>query len=59
MKGVLFSIADQQKSNLWIIENINEGQIYTFDQDSKTCYKSRNPIKAYQCIPGIAIFLIN
>ncbi|CAF4374807.1 unnamed protein product [Rotaria magnacalcarata] len=53
MKGVSFSVPEQQKSNLWIIENMKSGQIYTFDEDSKKCYKSINPIKSYSCIPGM------
>ena len=52
MKGVSFSIPDQQKSNLWIIENSNDGQIYTIDYDSKRCYKLTIPIKPLRCIPG-------
>ncbi|UJR10031.1 hypothetical protein I4U23_014254 [Adineta vaga] len=57
MKGVSFSIPDQQKSNLWIIENMNGGQIYTIDQDTKRCYKSTMPIKPLQCIPDSATYL--
>ncbi|CAF1178739.1 unnamed protein product [Rotaria sp. Silwood1] len=57
MKGVAFSIPDQQKSNLWIIENMNDGQIYTIDQDSKRCYKGTMPIKPLHCIPDTATYL--
>ncbi|CAF2332074.1 unnamed protein product [Rotaria sp. Silwood2] len=57
MKGVSFSVPDQQKSNLWIIENINDGQIYTIDLDSKQCYKSTMPIKPLRCIPDSATYL--
>lgn len=52
MKGFSFSMPDQQKSNLWIIENLSTGQIYTIDQDSKRCYKSNTTIKPLPCIPG-------
>ncbi|CAM4916826.1 unnamed protein product [Rotaria socialis] len=57
MKGVSFSVPKQEKSNLRIIENMKSGQIYTFDEDSKQCYKSINPIKSYSCIPDSAIYL--
>lgn len=53
MKGVSFSVPDQERSNLWIIQNTNDGQIYTFDEDTKKCYKLTNPIKAYSCLPGM------
>ncbi|CAF0759060.1 unnamed protein product [Rotaria sordida] len=53
LKGVSFSIPDQQQSNLWIIENRNDGQIYTIDQGSKQCQKSQMPIQPLSCIPGI------
>ncbi|CAF0739491.1 unnamed protein product [Rotaria sordida] len=57
MKGVSFSVPDQQKSNLWIIENTNDGQIYTIDLDSERCYKSTMPIKPLRCIPDSATYL--
>ncbi|CAF1194769.1 unnamed protein product [Adineta steineri] len=57
MKGVSFSEPDQQKSNLWIIENSNSGQVYTIDLDSKKCYKSAMPIKPLACIPDTATYL--
>ncbi|CAF1560981.1 unnamed protein product [Rotaria magnacalcarata] len=57
MKGVSFSVPEQQKSNVWIIENMKSGQIYTFDEDSKKCYKSINPIKSFSCIPDSATYL--
>lgn len=54
MKGMSYSIPDQQKSNLWIIENSNDGQIYTIDLDTKMCYKSLMPIKPLSCISGLS-----
>ncbi|CAF0774307.1 unnamed protein product [Rotaria sp. Silwood1] len=57
MKGVSFSVPEQKKSNIWIIENINDGQIYTIDLDSKQCYKSTMPIKLLRCIPDSATYL--
>ncbi|CAF3476405.1 unnamed protein product, partial [Rotaria sp. Silwood2] len=57
MKGVSFSAPDQQKSNVWIIENVNDGQIYTIDEDAKKCYKSTMPIKPIHCIPDTATYV--
>ncbi|CAF3372773.1 unnamed protein product [Rotaria socialis] len=57
MKGVSFMLPDLHKSNLWIIENINDGQMYVIDQDSKRCDKSPMPIKPLKCIPDTATYL--
>ena len=53
MRGVSFSIPDQKQSNLWIIEDSKDGQVFTIDQDTKQCYKSQLPIQPMNCIPGI------
>jgi hypothetical protein len=53
MKGEAISIPDGQKSHWWIIENMNDGQTYTIDQDSKKYYKSTIITKPLYCIPGI------
>lgn len=52
MKGVSYSIPDEKQSNLWIIENNVDGQVYTIDRDSKLCFKSKLPVKPLNCIPG-------
>ncbi|CAF1428398.1 unnamed protein product [Rotaria sordida] len=57
MQGVSFSIFDQQKSNLWIIESMSDGKIYTYDRDSKQCYKSTMPIHPITCIPDTATYV--
>ncbi|CAF1411074.1 unnamed protein product [Adineta steineri] len=57
MRGVSFTIPNQQKSNLWIIENIKTGQTFTIDEDEKKCYKSSLPIKPVNCIPDTATYL--
>ncbi|CAF2888280.1 unnamed protein product [Rotaria sp. Silwood2] len=57
MQGVSFSAFDQQKSNLWIIENMKDGKIYTYDLDSKQCYKSTMPIQPLTCIPDTATYI--
>ncbi len=53
MKGVSINVADQQSTNLWIIENGNDGQVYTINMDTKQCEKSRLPFNPMRCIPGI------
>jgi hypothetical protein len=57
MKGVSFTLPEQEKTNLWIIENTNDGQIYTINEDTKKCDKSKMPINPLNCIPGILIFV--
>ncbi|CAF1172551.1 unnamed protein product [Rotaria sp. Silwood1] len=57
MKGVSFSVPNQQKSDVWIIENMNDGQIYVIDEDAKKCYKSTMPIKPFHCIPDTATYV--
>jgi hypothetical protein len=54
MKGISINVPDEQQTKLWIIENINDGQIYTINLDTKQCDKSRNSIKPMNCIPGIS-----
>ncbi|CAF1239125.1 unnamed protein product [Rotaria sordida] len=58
MKGVSLSVPDQQKSSIWIIENMNDGQIYAIDEDAKKCYKSTMPIKPIHYIPDTATYRI-
>jgi len=53
MKGVSWTEPDQQKTNLWIIEDLNKGITYVINQDLKTCEKSNLPMKHDRCIPGI------
>lgn len=57
MQGISFTAFDQQKSNLWIIENMNNDTVFTFDRDTKQCYKSSLPIHPIPCIPEDAIYL--
>jgi hypothetical protein len=57
MKGVSFTLPEQEKTNLWIIENTKDGQIYTINEDTKKCDKSKMPINPQNCIPGILIFV--
>ncbi|CAF1261096.1 unnamed protein product [Rotaria sp. Silwood1] len=57
MKGVSFTLPDLHKSNLWIIESVNDGQMYVIDQDSRRCQKSAMPIKPIKCIPDTAIYV--
>ena len=52
MKGVSFSMVYQHQSNLHIIQNLN-GEMYTFDEDTKQCYKTKMPNTTFRCIPGI------
>jgi len=57
MKGVSFNVPDQQQTNLWIIETLNDGQDYVIDLDTKQCTKSMNPVKQLNCIPETAIYI--
>lgn len=59
MKGVSFSMSDKTKSNIWIIENLKDGQTYTIDLDSKKCYKSTISTNPFRCIPGMQNKYIN
>ena len=59
MQGVSYSPFDSKKSNIRIIENITDGSILTFDEDTKQCYKSSMPIHPMDCIPGKLLFSVN
>jgi hypothetical protein len=52
MKGVSFNVPDEQQTKLWIIENLNDKQIYVINLDTKQCEKSTNSIQPMNCIPG-------
>ena len=49
MKGVSLST---QKTMLWIIERLSDGQIYTINLDTKKCDKSKVLVPTFRCIPG-------
>lgn len=51
MKGFSIIVPSEQKTNLWIIENMFTGQIYTIDIDTKQCQKSTNTIQPVGCLP--------
>ncbi|CAF0800941.1 unnamed protein product [Rotaria sp. Silwood1] len=51
MRGVSITLPCQQKSNVWIIENINDEIMYTINQDLKTCVKSKIMSKTLVCVP--------
>jgi hypothetical protein len=57
MKGVSINVPDEQQIKLWIIENMNDGQIYAINLDTKQCDKSTNPIRPMNCIPGIFLLI--
>ncbi len=59
MKGVSINLPDGVKTNLWIIQNNNDGQMYTINLDTKQCDKSKMPFKALECIPGIFYYYFN
>ena len=52
MKGVASVVPNQQKTNLWVIENMKSGQIYTIYEDLKICDKAVEPLRPLQCITG-------
>jgi hypothetical protein len=52
MKGGAFIVPTQQKTSLWVIENMRTGQIYTFYEDLKRCDKAVESLRPLQCIPG-------
>ncbi|CAF2867528.1 unnamed protein product [Rotaria sp. Silwood2] len=54
MKGLSITLPDQQKSNMWIIENIKDEIMYTIDQDLKTCVQSKLISSTVVCIPDTA-----
>ncbi|CAF3979178.1 unnamed protein product [Rotaria sordida] len=57
MRGISLTFPEKRKSNLWIIENMNEGLIYTIDQDIQVCNKSPMPMKPIHCIPDDATYI--
>jgi hypothetical protein len=57
MKGVSINVPDEQQTKLWIIENMNDGQTYVVNLDTKQCDKSKNPIPPMSCIPGIFLLI--
>src|SRR5689334_3988964 len=50
MRGIGYTPAGPQ--NLWIIENIHDGQAYTYVVDAKLCFKSTIPLRPMKCVPG-------
>ncbi|CAF0793730.1 unnamed protein product [Rotaria sordida] len=57
MKGVSWTEPDQQKTNLWIIEDFNKRISYVINQDLKKCDKSPLPMEHDRCIPETATFV--
>ncbi|CAF1255538.1 unnamed protein product [Didymodactylos carnosus] len=57
MKGVASVLPNQQKTNLWVIENMKTGQIYTFYEDLKRCDKAVETLRPVQCILDTATFI--
>ncbi len=37
MKGVSINVSDGEKTRLWIIQNITNGQMYVINLDTKQC----------------------
>lgn len=52
MRGVALMQPTQWKTNLWVIENMNTGQIYTLYVDTKRCDKAVETLKPLHCITG-------
>jgi hypothetical protein len=53
LKGVSIDMEDGKQTNLWIIKNMHDGQMYVIDLDTNQCSKASNPIKPFNCIPSI------
>ena len=53
MKGVSINVPDEEKTRLWIIQNITNGQMYVINLDTKQCEKSTMPVQPSDCIPSI------
>jgi hypothetical protein len=58
MKGVSTNVPDGEKTRLWIIQNITDGQMYVINLDTKQCDKSTMSVQPSDCIPGIYFFFV-